>query len=231
MNAHRLDSETVERLLDGAAAGPRDGPYLLASLLSAIRADPGTDELTGEAAAVRAYRMARHGAPLAVPVARRRGFTLAGLGARAALAGLLVASSGGVALAATGVLPNPLRPQGPPAVPSAPAVPATGPPTGTGPRSAPPAEATDRPAPEASTAKLCRAYRAGVADNPGRALDNPAFAGLVDAAGGRDQVPGYCDRVLATEPGNSHPQQKASDHPGNQPSARPSERATRRNGT
>ncbi|MEU4716906.1 hypothetical protein AB0F73_25085, partial [Micromonospora purpureochromogenes] len=39
-------------------------------------------------------------------------------------------------------------------------------------------------------------YRAAAGDNPGRALDNPAFADLVTKAGGRDEVAGYCERVV-----------------------------------
>lgn len=219
MNANRMDSETVERLLDGAPVDPQDGQHPLMLLLSAVRAAPCPSELAGEVAAVRAYRMARLGTPLAVPAAPRRGFTLTGIGVRAALAGLLVASTGGVALAA-GVLPNPLHPQGPPTTPSTPAVtPADSPTNGTGPRPTPPG-ASGRPGPDPSAVGLCRAYRAEAGDNPGQALDNPAFAGLVHAAGGRDRVPGYCERVLAEAP-DTDPHATPSDRPGNQPSTRP----------
>ncbi|MER7457856.1 hypothetical protein [Micromonospora sp. NPDC126480] len=221
MNAHRLDSETVERLLDDAM-DRRNGPHPLAVLLSAVRAAPGSGELAGEAAAVRAYRLARQGAPRSVSGARRSGFTLTGFGLRAAVAALLVAGTGGVALAAAGgVLPNPLRTPGPP---SAPAVEATGSPGGdTEPPSVTPSSSADRPDP--STAELCRAYRIEAVDNPGRALDNPAFTGLVGAAGGRDRVPGYCDRVLATAPGGSDPHTTPTDRPGNRPSVHPTGRA------
>ncbi|KAB1143220.1 hypothetical protein F6X68_20830, partial [Micromonospora sp. AMSO12t] len=109
MNAHRMDQETVERLLDGPVLDPQDGPQSLTSLLTAVRATPHADELAGEEAAVRAYRLARAGNPPGRPEPRRRP-ALAGFGVRAALAGAALALTGGVALAATGgALPDPLR--------------------------------------------------------------------------------------------------------------------------
>lgn len=227
MNAHRMDSETVERLLDGTAVDLQDGRHPLVPLLSAVRAAPDPGELAGEAAAVRAYQMALLGSPLTVPAVRRRGFALTGLGLRAALAGLLVAGTGGVALAATGgVLPNPLRP---PTASTAPSpstpTPAGSPTGGTGPGSVPPA-GTERPDPAGSVAGLCEAYRAEVQENPGRALDNPVFGDLVGAAGGRDQVPGYCDRVLGGKTGRPDPRTTPTGRPGTPPTVRPTDRAT-----
>ncbi|MGN9779218.1 hypothetical protein ACTMS0_26165 [Micromonospora sp. H33] len=223
MNAHRFDSATVERLLDGTAVDPPDGRHPLVPLLSAVRAAPEPGELAGEAAAVRAYHLALLGAPVTVPKCRRR-FPLAGFGVRAALVGLLVAGTGGVALAAAGgALPNPLRPSAPPAT-SAPASPGS-PTTGAEPRPALPTGGTDRPDPAASMVSLCRVYRADPGDNPGRTLDNPVFRDLIGTAGGRDKVPGYCDRVLAGKPGNG-PEATPTDGRGNQPTVRPTGRAT-----
>ncbi|MFI7210034.1 hypothetical protein ACIBP4_06290 [Micromonospora maritima] len=71
MDAPRLDQETVERLLVGSA----DGPLPLARLLDAVRVPPGTGEVTGEAAAVAAFREARAGAVGAVGAVRPGGRT------------------------------------------------------------------------------------------------------------------------------------------------------------
>ncbi|MEW2384392.1 hypothetical protein AB0873_20195 [Micromonospora sp. NPDC047707] len=224
MTAHRMDPDIVERLLDGTAVDPTDRWHALVPFLSAVRAAPAPGELTGEAAAVRAYQMALLGTPVAIPE-RRRGFALAGFGGRAALVGLLLAGTGGAALAAAGgALPNPLRPSTPSVTPS-PSTPATPDATGTGPRPAPPTGGAARPDPDASVVGLCRAYRAGAGDNPGQALDNPVFGDLVAAAGGRDEVTGYCDRVLAGKPSDG-PSATPTGRHRNQPTARPTGRAT-----
>ncbi|MEU8191879.1 hypothetical protein AB0C00_32080, partial [Micromonospora carbonacea] len=71
MNAHRMDQETVERLLAGSAGDPVAGPVggsvggprrdqePLVRLLAAVRAAPRPDELRGEGAALHAFRLAR----------------------------------------------------------------------------------------------------------------------------------------------------------------------------
>ncbi|MCM0678702.1 hypothetical protein NCC78_29110, partial [Micromonospora phytophila] len=71
---------------------------------------------------------------------------------------------------------------------------------------------------------LCQAYRADAGDNPGRTLDNPVFGDLVDAAGGRDKVAGYCDRVLAEEPGRPTSPGTPTQRPGVEPTVRQSGR-------
>ncbi|MEV1147603.1 hypothetical protein AB0I76_28770, partial [Micromonospora sp. NPDC049799] len=75
------------------------------------------------------------------------------------------------------------------------------------------------PEPPASVVGLCTAYRADAGENPGRTLDNPVFGDLVNAAGGRDRVAGYCDRVLPASPGT--PRGTPTSPPGNQPTVRP----------
>ncbi|MFJ8580564.1 hypothetical protein [Micromonospora sp. NPDC093277] len=57
MDTHRMDQETVERLLDGSVPHGHDGLRMLVRLLAAVRAAPRPHELAGEAAAVRAFRM------------------------------------------------------------------------------------------------------------------------------------------------------------------------------
>ncbi|MGN9813662.1 hypothetical protein ACTMSW_30475 [Micromonospora sp. BQ11] len=223
MNAHRMDQDTVERLLGGLVDDAPHGPRSLVVLLSAVRAAPQADELAGEAAALDAYRSARSGAPLDGPRAARRwvGRTTV----RAAVAGALVAATGGVAFAAAGgALPNPLRRPAPAVTPSSTAPQATAPGATAGPgapgRGGTTSPGTDgAPSPSASVVGLCRAYRADAGNNPGRTLDNPVFGDLVDAAGGRDQVPGYCDRVLAGSPGTTDDTPTA--RPGNRPTVRP----------
>jgi hypothetical protein len=44
---------------------------------------------------------------------------------------------------------------------------------------------------------LCRAFTAGEKDQHGNALDSVAFQALATAAGGIDQIEGYCQQVLA----------------------------------
>ncbi|TDC71884.1 hypothetical protein E1193_28585 [Micromonospora sp. KC606] len=63
MNAHRLDQETVERLLDDPVVDLRNGPQPLVRLLAAVRAAPRPAELRGEGAAMRAFRGAYAGTP------------------------------------------------------------------------------------------------------------------------------------------------------------------------
>ncbi|WP_446213646.1 hypothetical protein [Micromonospora sp. IBSANI012] len=222
MNAHRMDQETVERLLVGPVVDPHDGPEPLVRLLTAVRAAPHPGELRGETAAMHAFRSARAGAPLPAP-SPARSFSLARLaGLKVALAGLAVAATGGVAFAAaTGTLPGPLHRDAPVTPPSA--VPQSTTPRTTAGSPAPSSVKPEpsRPTPAASILGLCRAYRAAAGDNPGRALDNPAFAGLVTRAGGRDEVAGYCERVVRDN-GPSAPPSAIHPAPTQRPTGRPS---------
>ncbi|MEH1058733.1 hypothetical protein V6U89_26420 [Micromonospora sp. CPCC 206171] len=233
MNAHRMDQETVERLLVGPVVDPHDGPEPLVRLLTAVRAEPRPGELRGESAAMHAFRSARAGAPLPAP-SPARSFSLARLaGLKVALAGLAVAATGGVAFAAaTGTLPGPLHrdaPVTPPSAGPASASPTTAGPGGSAAPSGVPTPEPNRPTPAASILGLCRSYRAAIGENPGRALDNPAFAGLVTKAGGRDEVAGYCERVVRDSavpaPPSASPSAARStptERPTGRPSAAPS---------
>ncbi|GAA3762723.1 hypothetical protein [Micromonospora maritima] len=225
MDAPRLDQETVERLLVGSADGPRP----LARLLDAVRVPPRTGEVTGEAAAVAAFRQARAGDPDATasafrtslgtlrgarpgggpgPGSRRRpgrtgdtdhrsGRRLLGLfGGKLAVAALIASLGGGVAVAAaTGNLPGSIGAPAPTDDAIGGSRPAAGPIPTThrgGPGVSPTAVATD----PAATAGLCTAYRRLSEPERGRALDTPAFAGLISAAGDAGRVPGYCADLL-----------------------------------
>lgn len=134
----------------------------------------------------------------------------------AAVAAVAAATlAGGVALAATGHLPNPVSGLG-----SAP--PSTagseladerrgGPDTGA-------QGVTASPSP--SLEGLCQAYLAGAADNPGRALDSPAMRALINAAGGdEDEVAEFCSDLVPAE-------LRLPEVPAGSPSGLPAERPT-----
>jgi hypothetical protein len=57
----------------------------------------------------------------------------------------------------------------------------------------------------AARAGLCRAWQAGQGDDHGRREDSVAFQALVDAAGGADKVAAYCKDVLAGAHGQGSP--------------------------
>ncbi|MEU7933783.1 hypothetical protein [Micromonospora echinofusca] len=199
-------SEPLSRLLAAAAAPARPG------------------ELAGEEAAVAAFRAARAAGPATggVPAPRRRRFTA---GAVAWGAGIAVTATAGAAFAAVTLDraddPAPPRQPATPAPTTASPTISTpqrdgptaatggGDPTGTpAATTAPPASGVPGPGstrgaapgtPEPPTEQLrglCRAY---LAKNPAqreRALDTPAFAGLVAAAGGPGQVEGFCGDLV-----------------------------------
>src|SRR4051794_25075754 len=104
MKDPRIDPDTAERLLGGEPAGRPD----LAGLLAAASADPPGGELTGEEAAVRAFRESRARRPPAAYARPAPAGRL--LGSKTALAGTLIVVTGGVAVAATSSwrLPGPL---------------------------------------------------------------------------------------------------------------------------
>ena len=68
---------------------------------------------------------------------------------------------------------------------------------------------------------LCTAFNAGVGDNPGKALDNPAFTVLITTAGGKDKVVDYCKGVLASasaaHPTGAESHGSPSTHPSREP--------------
>lgn len=188
MSTHRsrIDRDTAERLLRRASVPPRAGAEPLAGLLAAAAAPPRPDELAGEPAVMAAFRAARLGP---VPQTRRRSMIKMALAKlltlKVAAAAVTVTAAGGVALAATsGNLPGVAND-----------------------KSRPPAHATAQAAaeddgsrgngsPSPSLVGLCQAFQAGAGDNPGKALENPAFRALIDAAGDEDGVADYCTTVL-----------------------------------
>ncbi|MEV4478369.1 hypothetical protein [Micromonospora coxensis] len=224
MNAHRMDQETVERLLVGPVVDPQDGPESLVRLLAAVRAAPHPAELRGEAAAMQAFQRARAGAPLPVRTPVARPGVLAGLaGLKVALAALAVAATGGVALAAvTGTLPGLPDRDDPGTRPSAAPVTTPSATAGAGTPGSPTGTDGQPSSPSASILGLCRAYQADAGDNPGRTLDNPVFQDLIETAGGRNKVDRYCERAIkdaqkpgasATERGDATPTAGSSRRP------------------
>ncbi|WFE60952.1 hypothetical protein [Micromonospora sp. WMMD712] len=209
MNAHRMDQETVERLLagsvgdpiGGSVGGPRRDQEPLVRLLAAVRAAPSPDELRGEGAALHAFRLARAGS--AGPV-RARPTLLAGLlSAKAALAALAVAATGGVALAAThGALPQPFDGAGERA--EAPASGRPAPSRSPGRTAGSPGGLRDPRVPPAPLVVLCHRLRAEAAAD--EALAAPRYADLVAAAGGPDRVVSWCaEAVAASAPAAATP--------------------------
>lgn len=219
MSTHdRIDRETAERMLGGTPADRNP----VAEVLAAAAAAPHRGELSGEGAAVTAFRAARvDGAAQA-----RRGPRLRGLlSLRAAMlaAGVAVGGAGLVTVAATFPFGPPGGDSGPGGRPGAAA-------TGI---SAGPASKSSRPQkgpvtqgsgspwamPGPEAVGLCRAYHAN-GNGQGKALDSPAFRGLVKAAGGKDRVPAYCAQVLGAKgskggPGLGKGKGKGPDGPGN----------------
>jgi hypothetical protein len=127
---------------------------------------------------------------------------------------------GGAALAArTGNLPESLGRGAKPSAHASPFAPARG-----------------KASPSPSLVGLCRAYHAGAGDNPGKALENPAFRALIDAAGGKDKVTAYCTTLLANQgskaagpshsPGKPSVAVSAAARAPEHPTARPSEHPT-----
>ena len=192
--------DTLERLLNGqldpAAAPPGYGE--LASLLAAATAPATPEELAGEQAALAVFRavMPSH-PPTLVP--RRAPMPSKRLTVKAAAAALVaVLSIGGVAAAATGLLPGQARRVADQA-PSTTAASAA-------------ARGLGKPAVadlDNATQGLCRAWQAGKRADNGSRADAPAFQTLAAAAGGSDNIAGYCADVTAGG-ASDHGQERAS---------------------
>ena len=233
-----LDEETVERLLSGKLPPAQAPPEYagVAALLAATVAAPTEEELAGQAAALaelRAVTRARaaHGRGASKPRRRRR----VGLAAVVVVGAL---AAGGVAGAATGRLPGPVRETARSILVTVggaePAAPASSPspspvtrPTGSGgpdPGGQAPSttgragrgSATTGPGSAASPdlEGLCQALLAGNGAEQGKKLDAAAFAALARAAGGQDKVPAYCQSL---QPGDGKPKKQKQPGPPDDP--------------
>lgn len=220
MSEHRqrIDPITAERLVGNARAGTHSSDPL-ATVLAAAAAPARPDELARAEAVVDAFRAANLVRP---PQSRRRSMlstTLAKLATAKAAVAVIAVSGGGIALAAgSGHLPGVSgSTQHPTARPDA-STTASHHSThsaGAGRSAASGAAAARNSTPHGSPSPnlrgLCTAFTAGVGDNPGKALDNPAFTVLINTAGGKDQVANYCSTLLGAAHG------KPSTHPSGKP--------------
>ena len=119
------------------------------------------------------------------------------LTAKAAAAVLGVLMTGGVAAAATGSLPAPAQ-QAAHTLLGGVGVPAPAEATATT-----QAHAVGPDAAGSAALGLCRAWSAGQGGQHGKKLDAAAFAALAKAAGGSDQVAGFCAQLTASTPAAS----------------------------
>ena len=220
-----LDDDTVERLLSGTLPPGQAPPGFakVAELLAAAAAAPSSAELAGQAAVLTELRAVTRARPPAIGPSRRartsRRRRRTGLAVVVA-AGALV--TGGVAGAATGHLPGPVRAAGRAILGSDGGTPSTstqaGQPPGpvkrpagsggglggarpgvsTGPGGAGTAAA---PNPEG----LCQAFVSGNGAEQGGKLDATAFEVLARAAGGQDRVGAYCQALLEKDQASGKP--------------------------
>src|SRR5215211_1242013 len=208
------DQDLLDRLLDGRLDPASAPPHYrrLARLLAAMTAPAAPQELAGERQAMASFAAAMRSHPPTLSP-RRTAVPRKVLTIKAAAAALVAALSlGGVAAAASGLLPD----QASPVADQAPAT--TGADAaahGLGKAAAANlggsanagsadgqgrASATGPDVTRAARAGLCRAWQAGQGADHGRRMDAVAFQALVEAAGGADQVAAYCQDVT---PGSS----------------------------
>ena len=215
-----LDEDTIERLLTGDLLFFQVPPGYaqVAALLAVTTAEPSPEELADRPevlaelrAVTRTRRAGAHTRRVARPPRRR----WAGLAA-VALVGALV--TGGVAVAAAGNLPAPVRNVARSILGAAGGDPGPTTPTWPDPQAAPdassPASASTAagpkgPLPTGSTVPgfspkgagpvagpdregLCKAYLASRDKGDGKKMDAAAFKRLADAAGGESRIPDYC---------------------------------------
>jgi hypothetical protein len=199
-----LDRDTADRLLAGRL-DPGDAPAgcaAVARLLAAATAPPSADELAGEQAAVAEFAATARSHP-PTPAPRRAAMPRKRFGVKAAVVAVAaVLTIGGVAAAATGVLPGSAHRATDPASASSRGRSAADTRQGTtGPdASGPASSATTRQrgaaiGPDASGPArhgLCRAWLAGNGGQHGKKDDSTAFRALARAAGGADKIAAYC---------------------------------------
>jgi len=182
---------TVERLLAGRLGPPDVPPGFegVAGLLAAATAPAAAEELAGEQAVLAEFAavVVSH-PPTLVP--RRATMPSKVLRVKAAAAVLVaVLSIGGVAAAASGLLPG----QADPVADRAPSR------TGAGAGSHGLGQAAVADLDGAAKQGLCRAWQAGQGAEGGRREDSPVLRALAVAAGGADNIATYCSDVTTTD--------------------------------
>jgi hypothetical protein len=238
-----LDEDTVEWLLTGTVppAQAPAGYAKLAQLLAAVAAAPTHEELAGQEAVLAELRAVTRGRRSAVRPSRR--VRTSQRRRRAGLAVVVVVGAlvtGGVAGAATGHLPGPVRDASrsiigaarggtapastqagqPPAPVKRPAGSGGGlggarPGGTTGPG---PGSTGAGPAAAPNLEGLCQAFLSGNGAGQSGNLDTTAFRALATAAGGEDEdiVVTYCEDLLPGNQGDQQPKKpKAPDPSGN----------------
>jgi hypothetical protein len=228
-----LDEETVERLLAGDLPPDQapSGYAEVAALMAAASAPARPSELAGKAEALaelRAVTRARLRPARARKAKRRSRRRRVGLAVAVVTCAL---ASGGVAAAAGGHLPGPLRERARSILVSVGAAEPTTPTTvpvragAGGGADRPEASGSTRPGsgpsgsgPVAGPGKegLCQAYLAS-RDHKGKNMDATAFRLLAEAAGGSGKIAAYCED---TRPGEDGPKdqepQTSPDDPGHE---------------
>ena len=209
-----LDQDTADRLLAGRLE-PADAPpgyAAVAWLLAAATAPPGQDELAGEQETIAEFAaLARSSPP--TPSSRRAGMPSKRFSVKAvAVAVTAVLTIGGVAAAATDLLPGSARRVADEApattrgsAPGTQGGAATGPDTSGRAAGSPTVGQKAATGPDASGAArdgLCRAWLAGKGSDNGRRDDSPAFQALARAAGGAANVAAYCKPSTTSQAGH-----------------------------
>jgi len=188
------EKDTLERLVDGRldAASAPSGYGGLARLLAAATAPATSEELAGEQAVLAQFAAVTRSRPPSLVPRRPTGSSKVFTMKAAAAALVAVLSIGGVAAAATGILPGQAR-RAADRAPSTTAASATGHGLGR-------AAVADL---GGAAQGLCRAWQAGQGADNGRRTDSPAFQALTAAAGGTDNIAAYCANVTAGESGEN----------------------------
>jgi hypothetical protein len=186
------DPDTVERLLAGRLnrSDVPPGYQGVARLLAAATAPAALEELAGEALLLAEFKaVVRSHPPTLVP---RRATMLSKLASVKVAAAVLAAvlSIGGVAAAATGLLPGQAEQAADRATST----------TGAGAAGrGVVGDATVADLGAAAKQGLCQAWLAGQGADNGRRTDAPTLRALAVAAGGDDNVAAYCKDVTATD--------------------------------
>jgi hypothetical protein len=217
--APAADQDLLDQLLDGrldpASAPPGYGR--LARLLAAVTAPAIPQELADEQRTMATFAAEMRSQPPTTLSPRRTPVPRKVLTMKAAAAALVAALSlGGVAAAASGLLPDqasPVADQTPASTGADAAAHGLGQAAAANLGESARAGAADSQGRESATgpdatgaarAGLCRAWQAGQGGNNGRRMDAVAFQALVDAAGGADAVAGYCEDVAAGASAEGH---------------------------
>ncbi len=184
------DQDTLEERLLARRLDPADAPagYAgLAKLLAAATAPAAVEELAGEQVVMAEFTAVVPSHPPTL-VPRRATMPSKVLSVKAAAAVLAaVLSIGGVAAAATGLLPGQAEPAADQAASTA----------GAGAAGHGLGEAAVAALDGAAKTGLCRAWQAGQDAEGGRRADSSAFRALAVAAGGADNVATYCKDAAA----------------------------------